>query len=766
MVKELLTWIRKRFRKSRIRELPLSFEMELDENCRHVVKIYGNYDGRQEKVEDVEKLWDYGSIIEKEGVRYSPTKDGVETLLSLRSLNPTIGKTGELEFEMNPSIHVFLRDCNAVKEGRNSKEMKYERIPLEVSAKVDFISGTGLKVITGYRRGEGDDVIEKKDLRLTSDGGYARFGNTFIPLPRNITPEQNMWLEKSHFTVSEDHIPEFIKRDLLLLKSNLTAVITPSCESIEILEGGYQPSVRISADEPGWLDFKVEYKIGNYTLPHDLFARNDFGYIHLDKKTWIAIDTKTIQKTRQRISELGAIETIDGLRVPISKFASVEEFIRHIGGLREAAVEYDQFVSQLTDFKTDEEFTLDQSLERNLKSAGIQLRPYQRAGIQWLSWLGRHHLHAVLADDMGLGKTIQAIVAIHLLKENSTTIGHSLIICPKSVVHFWKREILRCFPDVNVIEHVGVKRNLNLFKRKEPAYFITTYETLAKDISIVGRIPFFIVVLDEATKIKNPDTKRSRAIKSLNAKNRIALSGTPIENRTAELWSLFDFLMKGHLGTRKSFITRYENPILYGDSGAASELAKRVRPFILRRLKKDVAQELPEKIDIDEWCELTEEQKSLYGQIQDQHAVSVRKRLIEGENVNYTTSILPVIIKLKQVCDHPALITGENHPLQGRSEKFDWVLEKVDEIISQNDQVVIFSHFLYTLDLLEIKIGGDRIPFIRIDGSVQNRQKLIDTLNEGRAKVALCSIQACGYGINLTNANHVIHIDRWWNPAV
>ncbi|MCB0020767.1 MAG: DEAD/DEAH box helicase, partial [Anaerolineales bacterium] len=253
-------------------------------------------------------------------------------------------------------------------------------------------------------------------------------------------------------------------------------------------------------------------------------------------------------------------------------------------------------------------------------------------------------------------------------------------------------------------------------------------------------------------------------IKALNAQHRLALSGTPVENKPAELWSLFDFLMRGHLGRYGTFEKLYENNILAGDDEAARRLGRKISPFLLRRTKQQVARDLPEKIEFDEWCSLTTEQAQLYGGYQDQMK-QLQQALEQGEQVNYTASILPVLQKLKQICDHPAMVGAPDRPVLGRSEKFDWTVEKVVEIAAQGEQVVIFSHFLKMLSLFEDALTSKNIRYIRLDGGVNNRQQLIDQFNAGQATVALCSIQAVGYGINLTSANHVIHADRWWNPA-
>jgi SNF2 family DNA or RNA helicase len=269
-------------------------------------------------------------------------------------------------------------------------------------------------------------------------------------------------------------------------------------------------------------------------------------------------------------------------------------------------------------------------------------------------------------------------------------------------------------------------------------------------------VPLLYLILDEATQIKNADAQRTEAAKALNAVHRVCLSGTPVENRPLELWSLFDFLMRGHLGTASAFERKFEQPIIAGERSAAEKLSRRISPFILRRLKK---------LQMTEWCELTEEQRRLYVGLQNEHK-GIVESLKRGEKVDIVTNILPLLTKLKQVCDHPAIVTGQLKPYEGRSSKFDMVVEKIKGIRDSGEQVVIFSHFLSTLDLLQLAVENLGIRFIRIDGSTNNRQLLIDAFNQGKATAALCSIQACGHGVNLTGANHVIHFDRWWNPAI
>ncbi|RMF82875.1 MAG: DEAD/DEAH box helicase, partial [Chloroflexi bacterium] len=473
------------------------------------------------------------------------------------------------------------------------------------------------------------------------------------------------------------------------------------------------------------------------------------------------IDQQIVEQTEESLKTLNAESTDFGYRVAVTEFDSLEEFIAAIGGEERLSEEYKQFRDQLTGFEPNHDFRLTDTIEIDLKNTSINLRPYQRGGIHWLDWLRRSYLHGVLADDMGLGKTLQAVCTLRMGYEHTGNNQPSLIVCPRSVITHWDRELRRFFPQSRPYRYHGSQRELSVFYSTVPYIGITTYETLTNDIEHLSRLNFFYVILDEATYIKNPNAKRTQAIKKLNATHRLALSGTPVENSPSELWSIFDFLLPGHLGKYYTFKRVFEDKIASRESSATVRLGRKIRPFILRRLKEDVAKDLPKKIEIDEWCSLTEEQKQIYGAIQGRYK-HVGEALRRGENVN----ILPLLTKLKQTCDHPRIITKDARPLHNRSNKFDWVVDKIEEIANLEQQVVVFTHFLDMLSLLESALVERKISFIRIDGSTTNRQELIDDFNSGQSTSALCSIKAVAHGINLTSANHVIHADRWWNPAV
>jgi len=763
----VFVWLKNFLDKKRTIPTKLDFVVDLDTQGKSTVETFININGNKERVNNIQEIWDYGSTLKIGTRKYIIALESLEILSSVKSLNPTVTEDGRLIFDVCPPILRYLRTKKtSVDESEKSKnEVKISDKQLKPHACIDYLPGKGLVVETGFQAEVTQQLISKDKINVTPDGNFAKVDNVFYPLPE-LTKDVKKWIDKKKIRVSLDDIPEFFKRDLVLLKTKLGAVLTEKASAIRIIDAPFTTKISINKDEPGWLDFKVGYVTGDYEVPAEIIRIAKDKYVHPEENIWLQVDTNTINTTERYLQELGAIKTAEGFRVPISQFFSLEDFIEKIGGIKQVTAEYQQFLDEITDFCASTEFKLDENLESHLISKEIVLRPYQRAGIHWLSWLSKHHLHGVLADDMGLGKTIQSVTTIRTFYEKEGFAGHSLIVCPKSIVHFWSREIKRVFPGAYICEYIGTWRDRSLFDKTTPIIFVTTYDTTVRDMEYIHKVPFYFVVLDEATKIKNPNAMRTRAIKEINAVHRIALTGTPIENRPAELWSLFDFLIKGHLGSYGQFVRLFENTINSGDDNVAKNLSNRIRPFILRRLKKDVAKDLPEKIDMDEWCELTDEQKFLYNEIQDRYVSPVRDALRKGEFVNFTTNILPILTKLKQVCDHPALINGKVEPIENRSEKFDIVVDKVKEIHDSGERVVIFSHFLATLDLLEMALKSCGLKYIRIDGSTQNRQGYVDRFNEKQVDAALCSIQACGHGITLTAANHVIHIDRWWNPAI
>ncbi|MEA3356070.1 MAG: SNF2-related protein, partial [Candidatus Bipolaricaulota bacterium] len=657
--------------------LPLVFKADRDEEDHYTVGIYYRRNGSLRKIPDVERLMQDPKMLRVGGRHYTITPKDQEILLCLRSLNPRITEANRLVCELLPDQLGYLRESLQFEETDSLKEIELCDAPLLPRVEIDYDPQEGVRVEPSFDRPDAPAAgsLSHGQVNRSPDGRYARVGNSFYRYPR-LDETAEGYLEDEQTTISPAGVPEFFTRDLALLKNGLEAVVlSPAAKDVRIIDQKFSPIINVRSDEKGWLDFDLSYDAGGYRLPHRSVKRADSDYVRKDDTAYVKVDKAVVKRAEQGLEKLGAVKADDGYRVPVWRFASLEDFIGGIGGERVIAREYQEFLNALQGFTADEGYQLPEAFEGHLAWRKIELRPYQRAGIHWLNWLRENQLHGILADDMGLGKTLQTIAMLWLGYQKQDFVAPSLIVSPKSVLPHWARQLQYYFPDVQIYRYVGPRRRADEIKPKGPTFVLTTYDTLARDADVLQHIPFLFLVLDEATYIKNPSAERTKGVKAINAVHRLCLSGTPIENRPAELWSLFDFLMRGHLGRASTFIKSFENPILQGDVEASNRLAARIEPFLLRREKQDVAQDLPEKIEMDEWCSLTEEQRLLYKQIQDKYK-EVVSGLSTGENVEYT-SIFTVIQRLREVCDHPALITGKREPVLGRSEKFDLAVEKI-----------------------------------------------------------------------------------------
>lgn len=765
----LLDRLRMLMRRPEFRHIALSFEFGRSADNRHLVRVCRLKDGHLLPVEDLDQLAWYGYREEElhaDGrlIIYTVEDSDRQLLIGLTSLNPEILPDKRLAFPFIPPMLQFVRRKENVTETKRSSKLVIDAEPLVPRATIHYDPAEGLVVKTGYSIPGSAKLIPRTELSVTQDGGFVQAGDNLAPIGEPKDARLRAWLNRPHQVFRGDEIPEFFERDFVLLRSQFSAVLAGQAQQIQVIDQPFEPFVQLDASVPGWLDYNVGYSVGDFTLDHRALQSHSGAFIQADAFTWIKRQTNTVGATERKLQGLKGSSTDNGYRVPVLEFVSLEEFIASIGGRAELSSAYRDFLAQLTDFATNDQYLLAPEAESDLQREGIALRPYQRAGIHWLDWLNQNQLHGLLADDMGLGKTLQTIASMRAAYERTDSQQSSLILAPKSVLVHWQREMRRFYPGMPVTLYHGSQRHSLLRQRRDPMVFVTTYDTAANDVDKLKKIPFFFCVLDEATHIKNPDTKRAQAIKSINAAHRVALSGTPVENRPSELWSVFDFLMQGYLGQYGTFKRVFEDGIGQGNQHDISKLGRKIRPFILRRLKEDVAKDLPEKVLMDEWCQLSAEQRSLYSSFQNQMD-EISSALQRGEEVSYPTHILPLLTKLKQICDHPAIVNYRRHPVLERSEKFDWIVDRIGEIVAANEQVAVFSQFLGMLDLLGMALPS-RVGRIRIDGSTRDRQSLVDRFNAGQAQVALLSLRAAGHGINLTAANHVIHADRWWNPAV
>ncbi len=400
-----------------------------------------------------------------------------------------------------------------------------------------------------------------------------------------------------------------------------------------------------------------------------------------------------------------------------------------------------------------------------------QLRPYQQRGVAWLAFLSSLGLGACLADDMGLGKTVQ-LLALESVDRDGTQPGPTLLLCPMSMVGTWEREAARFVPDLRVRAHHGPGRPRGddlCAALADTDLLVTTYATAARDADDLAEVDWHRLVLDEAQAVKNARSLPARAVRRFRARHRVALTGTPVENRLAELWAIMDVLNPGILGTAERFRTRFAIPVeRHGNTDAAELLRRTTRPYLLRRVKTDptIVDDLPDKIEITQHYRLTREQASLYRTIVD----DMLEKIEDSTGIARRGNVLAAMTKLKQVCNHPALLLHDGSPIGRRSGKVVRLEEILAEVLAEGDRALCFTQFAEFGHLLVPHLSArldTEIAFLHGGVPRRRREEIVQRFQAGDGPpVLLASLKAGGTGLTLTAATHVVHLDRWWNPAV
>lgn len=519
-----------------------------------------------------------------------------------------------------------------------------------------------------------------------------------------------------------------------------------------------EPNVRVGiSTNIDWFDLNLEIDIDGIPLSLKELRksiRQNSHYVRLSDKSIAQLSDEWFKK----FQHLFNFTETDDANVKVSAhhatfidklFEDVDEF--------EADEIFRSRIEQLSNF----DGIVDVPLPKNLRG---ELRPYQKAGYNWLYFLQEYGFGGCLADDMGLGKTIQALAVLLHDKEHGNRLP-SLIVCPTSVVYNWEKEVQKFTPDLKVLVHTGIQRDHDTNQFENYDVVLTSYGIMRRDLHFLKDFTFHYVILDESQKIKNPSSQTAKAARLLQTNHRLVLTGTPVENNTIELWSQFSFLNPGLLGSLYYFKRSFSNPIEKKlDDGAAAFLRDIIFPFILRRTKEDVAQELPPKIEQTFYCAMNPEQEKLYAYWRDHYRAKILDSIDQVGLNNSRMNVLEGLVKLRQIACHPYLV---NKSIEEDSGKFESLKELTEEILAEHHKVLIFSQFVKMLKLMRGYFDENEIPYEYLDGHTTNRMQRVEHFqSDSNIRVFLISLKAGGVGLNLTAADYVIHYDPWWNPAV
>ncbi|PKK90079.1 MAG: ATP-dependent helicase [Candidatus Wallbacteria bacterium HGW-Wallbacteria-1] len=603
----------------------------------------------------------------------------------------------------------------------------------------------------------------------------APAADVFPPLRSAMTHE---YPSRLHLTT--DQVFNFLREDSLKLQNLGIRLLLPSWFNRHSRAREAGISIRIldtpslSPDPGSYLNFDWKAALGNEEITQDELQQMAASKVPLVRfrETWVEVDQDSIKAALSMIRDgksgkasarsliLTAMggKSVDQVSNPWSNaFNGVEG-----GGWFQDILRKLLDRSALTEQDPPEGFI-------------GTLRAYQNRGLAWLDYLTGLGIGACLADDMGLGKTIQALALIQRQKECGRK-GPVLLVCPTSIVSNWKREAERFTPSMEVIVHHGGQRTRgdDFHAQVESLdMVISSYGLLQRDAHLFREVPWDGIILDEAQNIKNPNTKQSKVARSLKSSWRLALTGTPVENNLMDLWAIMEFINPGLLGSPNRFRKEFAFPASGADGLDRAEktrnrLQRTIGPLILRRLKTDrtIIDDLPEKMEMTVYCNMTREQAALYSAVTREAMTSLRV----GAGRERKGIILATLSRLKQICNHPAHYLGDNSEMVGRSGKLERLDEMVEELLSIGDKALVFTQFVKMGEILRTHLSekfGFQVPFLHGGLSKGRRQKLIDSFQEPEGPgIFLLSLRAGGTGLNLTAANHVFHYDRWWNPAV
>ncbi len=535
----------------------------------------------------------------------------------------------------------------------------------------------------------------------------------------------------------------------------------PAFQRLFLTPRQLRPRLVVKGSGIDWLSVSAEWEQEGLKLTAADLQRLQTAtgrFVKLPDLGWVELDSQAVQSAHEAMADLG----VDGLvatpqRIGLEQAAHLDEAeLQRFGDSPQAKA----LRERLKDFKG----IPNSDLPGNIQA---ELRPYQKAGFDFLCHLTQVRLGGILADDMGLGKTLQTLTWLSWLQQRNTKNPKpSLVICPASVLHNWRREANRFVPHLKVLvlESGAARHNL---RKQIPQHdlIVTNYALLRRDLEELQKFAFRATILDEAQFIKNPTAQVTQSVKQLKSEHRLALTGTPLENRLLDLWSITDFIQPGYLGTQEQFTETYEprGP----DAESAQRIARRrlsakLRPLLLRRLKQHVAKDLPERIEQRRDCNLGDEQRKLYLAELRRSRDQVMKTVAEKGLGQSKIHVLAALTRLRQICCHPKLVGSDS-----ASGKTETLFELLDSLMAEGQKVLVFSQFVQMLQLLEEECRQRQFPTHILTGQTKDRQQVVSAFqNDPNASVFLLSLRAAGTGLNLTTASYVVLYDPWWNPAV
>ena len=593
--------------------------------------------------------------------------------------------------------------------------------------------------------------------RIDTTLGVGMAAAAWTPLRRLLDADVPEQLELDDAEVGEllDSAAERLERSGVPVR--WTAQFNPGLVGKVVVgsTGGLSQSVPDVFDQNALQGFSWQLSLDGKALTEvelDLIATCPRPVVEM-RGQWVLVPP--LQAARARRPDLKPLTAIDALSVALTGSTVVDG--------RTVEVEATGWVAALREQITGPEDDPDRPMPPEALTA--TLREYQVEGFRWLHRMTALGLGGCLADDMGLGKTVM-LIALHLRRQlNPRTHGPTLVVCPASLLGNWEREIHRFAPGETVRRYHGARRTLTGVRE---GFVLTTYGTMRLDADKFESVRWGLLVADEAQHVKNPRSAGAKALRSIPARSRVALTGTPVENNLSELWAILDWTTPGLLGSLASFRRKWADPIEVEMKPETTRmLSKLVRPFLLRRRKSDpgIAPELPPKTVTDQPVDLTPEQVGLYEK-------AVRENMFEirtSEGINRRGLVLKLLTSLKQICNHPAQYLKEDHPrLDGRSGKLELLDELLDTILTEDGAVLVFTQYVAMAKLLKSHLDAREIANQLLHGGtpVKQRERMVDRFQSGDSSVFLLSLKAAGTGLNLTRADHVIHYDRWWNPAV